>query len=97
MPKLTRYQLQNEMAADIQTAIDKVETAHDLALDPDAQRRLFRSVVTIAAQRLFDRGVNPQVIAASAFEAVANEFQRRSKAGTPTPTNPFGTVTPAQA
>ncbi len=79
MPKISRYTLQVQMQADIEAAIAKVEAAHDLKDDLDAQRRLFRSVVTIAASRLMAKGISPQLVAVQAFKAVVDEHQRATQ------------------
>lgn len=95
--KIPRIALQKFMTADVEAVLKKAE-AH-FGLDPndvDAQRRFFRAVVTLAAQRLFDKGVPPPVIATQAFEAVVHENQFRQKQAA-FHGMPFGPVVPAKA
>jgi hypothetical protein len=97
-PKVTRFEIQKAMAADVEAAIAKVET--QLGLDPtdtDAQRRIFRALVTIASQRLFDLGAPPPLIATQAFEAVRAEHKYRHEKKTIDLSQPFGPPTPAKA
>lgn len=97
-PKVPRIELQKAMAADIEAAVAKVEKQFDLdPTDPDAQRRFFRALVTIAAQRLFDMGAPPPLIAQQAFEAVVHEAQYRHQKKTLHMGQPFGPLPTGKA
>lgn len=86
------------MAPDVEAAIAKAEKQFGIeATDPDAQRRFFRALVTIAAQRLFDMGAPPPLIAQQAFEAVAHEAQYRHSKKTLHLGQPFGPLPPGKA
>lgn len=95
--KISRIELQQAMGNEVTTSVDKALKQFNLdPADPDANRRAFRAVVTLAAQKLFDLGCPPQVIAQQAFEAVVAEHKYRTEkainAG-----QPFGLVKPAEA
>jgi triphosphoribosyl-dephospho-CoA synthetase len=95
--KVSRTTIQNALNSAISAACAQVEK--DLGLstsDPDAQRRLFRAVVTLAARRILDVGLNPQVVMGQAFEAVMTEVKARG-AQAVAQGNPFGLKPPAAA
>lgn len=95
--KISRFAIQQAMAADVQAAIKKAETSLGIdPNDPDAQRRFFRALVTLASQKLFDMGAPPPLIAQQAFEAVAHEAQYRHQQAVSLG-QPFGPTEPAKA
>lgn len=96
-PKISRYTLQKAIEADLKAAITKAETQFALeGSDTDAQRRFFRAIVTLAAQRLFDLGIPAPIIAQQAFEAVVHERDHRAKQALNL-NQPFGLQLPAKA
>src|SRR6478736_2436093 len=69
--KISRIELQKAMGDEVSNSVEKALKQFNLdPSDPDANRRAFRAVVTLAAQKLFDQGCPPQIIAQQAFEAV---------------------------
>lgn len=100
-PKVSRIELQKAMSAEVKATIDAAveKTFKQFGLDasdPDAQRRCFRAIVTLAAQRLFDMGCPAPVIAQQAFEAVVAEHKYRHQNAV-LQGQPFGPTTPAKA
>lgn len=99
--KIPRIELQKAMGTEVKVAIDAAveKTLKHFNLDPkdpDAQRRCFRAIVTLAAQKLFDMGCPAPIIAQQAFEAVAAEHKHRHQQALHQG-QPFGPTPPAKA
>jgi hypothetical protein len=95
--KISRYQLQQALAADVTAALDKAFKSFEL--DPndfDANRRVFRALVTVASARLLNLGAPPLLILAQAAEAISAEVKHRTASGS-LAGQPFGQLPPASA
>lgn len=77
-PKVKRIELQKAMAADVEAALKKAEALAD-PNDVDAQRRIFRALVTIASDRLFNLNLHPMLVVKQAHEAIVKAYEYRSK------------------
>lgn len=95
--KISRYEIQKALLDEVNGSIEKALKGFELdPKNPDANRRAFRAVVTVAAQRLLDLGLPPQLIVQQAFEAVASEVQHRGQQALSNG-QPFGVLPPASA
>jgi len=81
----------------VNTAIEKALAGFQLdSKNPDANRRAFRAVVTVAAQRLLNLGCPPQVVLEQAYEAIVAEVRHRGRAAVLSG-HPFGLLPKASA
>ena len=95
--KISRYQLQQALAADVTAALDRC--FKDFELDPndiDANRRVFRALVTVATSRLLNLGLPPLTVLGQAAEAIGTEVKHRAASGLLVG-QPFGQLPPASA
>jgi hypothetical protein len=77
--KLSRAQLQKELAVDLNAAFDKCFAARSVnPLDPDVNRRVFRALVATGSSRLLALGIHPQFIAEQAVAAVLSSANASS-------------------
>ena len=94
---MKRVVMQNAITPELAAAVEAA--AKKLGLDPndkDNARRLFRSVVAIAAARLLNDGAPPLLVANEAVRAVIDEVESRANAAV-AQGNPFGLPAPASA
>jgi len=94
---MKRVVMQNTITPEMAAAVEAA--AQKLGLDPndkDNARRLFRSVVAIAAARLLNDGAPPLLVANEAVRAVIEEVESRANAAVACG-NPFGLPAPASA
>jgi len=95
--KVTRYEIQKALGDDITAALDKCFKGFDLdPANPDANRRVFRALVTVAAARLLNLGCPPLLILSQAAEAIGSEVKHRAASGL-LAGQPFGHLPPASA
>lgn len=95
--KVSRYQLQQALAADVTAALDKAFKGFELdPNDIDANRRVFRALVTVAASRLLNLGLPPLTVLGQAAEAIGSEVKHRAASGL-LAGQPFGQLPPASA
>jgi len=96
-PKVTRSEIQQALLEEVNASIEKALAGFELdSKNPDANRRAFRAVVTVAAQRLLDMGCPPQVVLEQAYEAVVSEVRHRGLAALKNG-QPFGLLPKASA
>lgn len=95
--KVTRTTIQQQLAAPIGAALQQAQEQLGLSgTDVDAQRRLFRALVTLAVGHLADKGAPPSVVLQQVLEATVTELKKRSE-GAMEQGQVFGPQPPGQA